>query len=84
MNRPKLSATDLCRLLRFGLDSAKVAGFGIGLARERQRVVVDDARKGLETLVDGLSHGRRRHLADDLHRKRGWRPSRRGTESGRM
>lgn len=63
------STTDLRWLLVLGPNSALGAGFGIRLAREDQRVVVDDARKRLEALVDGQSHGRRRHLADDLRRK---------------
>lgn len=44
-------------------------GFEVWLAGEEQRVVVDDAGKRLEALVDGQSHGRRGHLADDLRRE---------------
>lgn len=46
------------------------AGFGIGFAGEEQRIVVDDARERLEALVNGQSHGRSRHLTNDLSRKR--------------
>lgn len=55
--------------MRFGPDSGLAAGFGIGFTPEEKRVVVDDAWKRLEALVDGLSHGRRRHFANDLRRK---------------
>lgn len=83
MKETKLSATDLCWLLVFGPDSADATGFGIRFARKQQRFVVDDAWKRLEALVDGQSHGSRRHLADDLHRRWKWRPSTWGTGSDR-
>lgn len=69
LEETKLAATDLCWLLVLDPDSMVATGFDVWLAGEEQRVVVDDAWKRLEALVDGLSHGRRGHLADDLRRK---------------
>lgn len=47
-------------------DFGLCVGFGVGLAGEVEGVVLDNARKLLETLVNGQSHGWCCHLTDDL------------------
>lgn len=48
-------------------DSPALCDFGVSLACENQRVVLDDTREGLEAFVDRQRHGCCRHFTDDLN-----------------
>lgn len=65
-----IKATNLRGLKECGNDFGLYVGFGVWLAGEEQRVVVDDARKHLETFVHRQAHSCSSHFTDDLSRKR--------------
>lgn len=65
-----IKVTDLGGIEICSDDFGLCVGFGVRLAGEEQRVVLDDARKRLEAFVNRQGHGCSCHLTNDLSRKR--------------